>query len=427
MTTIDLLSEAFQAHPHPAYALLRQDGAVHRTAGPMGLETWLITHYDVARDVLADNRFSKDPTLAPDWLRSMGAGGDEGPLGANMLNSDPPDHTRLRRLVGKAFTPRRIERMRPRIQEITDELLESLAAARRPDIVAHLAFPLAMTVICELLGVPPADRRAFGTWTDMALAPPVDEEAVLRRKQGNAAMESYLTALIAELRARIDPGLPVDAQPDLLSVLVAAADGRDALSERELIGMAKLLIVAGHNNAANMVGNGVLSLLRAPDQLALLRARPDLLPSAVEELLRYDGPIERATWRFTTADTEVAGSVIPAGSVVAVVLAAADRDPARFPEPDRLDITRADQEHLAFGHGIHYCLGAALARAEGEIAFGSLLRRFPVLALDCPPEELRWRIGGPSITRGVAALPVTFRAQAPSTSGDAPAEGARQR
>ncbi|MEU8775828.1 cytochrome P450 [Streptomyces sp. NPDC048606] len=427
MTTIDLLSEAFQAHPYPAYALLRQDGAVHRTAGPMGLESWLITRYDVAREVLADTRFSKDPTLAPDWLRSMGAGGEEGPLGANMLNSDPPDHTRQRRLVGRAFTPRRIEAMRPRIQEVTDGLLESLAAAERPDIVAHLAFPLAITVICELLGVPEADRGAFGTWTDMALSPPVDEAAVLRRKQGNTAMESYLTGLLATLRARLDTRLPVDAQPDLLSVLIAASEGREGLSERELIGMAKLLIVAGHNNTANMVGNGVLALLRAPDQLALLRERPELLPGAVEELLRYDGPVERATWRFTTADTEVAGTVIPAGSVVAVVLAAADRDPARFAEPDRLDVARAEQENLAFGHGIHYCLGAALARVEGEIAFGSLLRRFPVLTLDERPERLRWRIGGPSITRGLAALPVTFTDPAPSTSGDARAEGAGQR
>ncbi|RII07934.1 Cytochrome P450 107B1 [Streptomyces sp. YIM 130001] len=410
MSETDLRGEEFQANPYPSYARLRQAAPVQKVSGPMGLDSWLITRYDLAQAALLDPRLSKDPSQARLWLRNMGAGsGDEGLLGANMLNSDPPDHTRQRRLVSQAFTQRRIESLRPRVQQICDQLLDGLAGSGRPDLVAGLAFPLPITVICELLGIPVADRENFGAWTHMALSPPQSEEAVLRRKQGNAEMERYLTRLIGSMRATVDFTLAGDRQPNLLSALIAACDGHDRLSERELIGMAKLLIVAGHNNTANLIGNGMLALLRNPDQLAQLREHPEFLPSAIEELLRFDGPVERATPRFATEDIELAGVTIPKGSAVAVVLGAADRDPSLFPDPDRLDIQRTGSEHLAFGHGIHFCLGAALARMEGQVAIGSLLARFPVIRLACPQDELRWRIGGPSITRGLEALPVALR------------------
>ncbi|MBV2156615.1 cytochrome P450 [Kitasatospora sp. SUK 42] len=404
--SVDLSSEAFKAHPYPAYAALRLDSPVHRLTGPMGSEVFLITRYQDARDALADPRFSKEPKAAPEWAKVMaGVGDDEGPMGRNMLNSDPPDHTRQRRLVNKAFTPRRVEALAPRIQRITDDLLDAVAGEPETDLMAALAHPLPITVICELLGIPLADRRDFAVWTRMLLASPATEEGILSRRQGNEEMSRYLVDLIERMRPGVDPDRDPDSQPDLLSALIAP--GReDQLDGRELLGMVKLLLVAGHETTVNHIGNGVLALLRHPEQLALLRSRPELLPAAVEEMLRYDGPIERVPMRFTTEDVEIAGTVIPKGSAVNIVLGSADRDERRFADPDALDIERKDNQHIAFGHGIHYCVGAPLARLESRIAFRSLLDRFPGLELACKPEELRWRIGGPNIMRGLDTLPV---------------------
>ena len=409
--TFDLSSDTFKANPYSTYALLRRDEPVFRVSGPMGSEVWLVTRYDDARSVMGDPRFSKDPANAPAWAKTMaGVGDDEGPMGRNMLNSDPPDHTRQRRLVSAAFTPRRVKQLMPRIQQIADGLVNAMArrvasGQREVDLIKAFAHPLPITVICELLGIPQADRGDFALWTRMLLASPATEEGVRSRREGNQRMNDYLSGLIGRLRPAVDQSLEHDAQPDMLSALLVP-EREELLTERELLGMVKLLLVAGHETTVNHIGNGMLALLTNPDQLALLRGRPDLIPSAVEEMLRFEGPIERVPMRFTTEDVVVSGVTIPAGSAVNVVLASANRDDARFARPDVLDITRPENQHTAFGYGIHYCVGAPLARVESAIAFGTLLRRFPAIELACSPQDVNWRIGGPSIMRGVEALPV---------------------
>ncbi|MGI5131786.1 cytochrome P450 family protein [Pseudonocardia sp. CA-107938] len=405
MTAPALWSPEFRANPYLGYAQLREAGSVHRIVTPMGTESWLITRYEDARAALADPRFAKDPRYAPQWLRDLGVVGDDtGPTGVNMLNSDPPDHTRLRRVVGKAFTPRRVESLRPRIESITNLLLDAMTG--EADLIAEFAFPLPVTVISELLGVPPEDKDSFRAWTTAMITPPLAPEDRQLRNEGVAAIQRYLADLTEQRRAHFDPSLPRDAQPDLLSALLLATDQDDTLTERELQGTLMLLLTAGHETTVNLIGNGMLALLRHRDQLDTLLAQPELLPSAIEELLRYDGPVERGTLRIALEDVEIGGTTIPKGSVVSIALAAADRDPNRFPGADDLDITRRENQHLAFGHGIHFCLGAPLARLEGQIAFGELLRRFPGIQLACPPKELRWRPSAAGIFRGLQALPV---------------------
>jgi cytochrome P450 len=408
MTGTDLSSPEFKANPYPSYAMLRKEAPAHRIPGPMGSQIWLITRYRDARDALGDPRFAKDPSHAPEWAKLLAGGAsDEGPFGRNMLNSDPPDHTRQRRLVSMAFTNKRVERLKPRIEQITTELADAMDTGRSADLMSAFAHPLPITVICELLGIPVADRHEFATWTRMLLASPATPEGVESRRNGNHLMNVYLSDLIERVRPDVDLSLDYDSQPDLLSALMVPWQA-DTLSERELLGMVKLLLVAGHETTVNHIGNGLLALLLRPEALELLRERRELLPTAVEEMLRFDGPIERVPWRFTTEDVEVGEVTIPKGSAVNVVLGSADRDLTQFANADELDITRTENQHLAFGFGPHYCLGAPLARAESRIAFDTLLTRFPRLRLAVPPRELRWEIGGPNIMRGLAALPVTF-------------------
>ncbi|MGP3958846.1 cytochrome P450 family protein [Nonomuraea sp. 3N208] len=405
-----LISPEERADPYPLYARMRQEGPVRSVEGPLGAQVWMVTGYGESRALLNDSRISKHPRYAPQWLRELGiVTADEGPTGTNMLNSDPPDHTRLRRLVSKGFTPRRIEALRPRVQHITDDLLDRMAPLGQADLIDAFAYPLPITVISELIGVPEEDRADFRSWTAAMLLLPLEEDLRARRLKGIEAINAYLAALIERKRGDLRPGVPRDEQPDLASALVAAADDEDGvLSGRELVGMLNLLLVAGHETTVNLIGNGMAALLRHPDQLALLRAQPDLLPSAIEEMLRYDGPVEQGTGRTAVEDIQIGGVTIPAGSQVTVALAAADRDPGRFPEPDRFDIRREDNAHVAFGHGLHFCLGAPLARMEAEIAFRGLLDRFPDLALACPPEQLRQRPGTAILFRGLAELPVRF-------------------
>jgi len=397
-----------KADPYPGYARLRDEAPVYRAARPMGTETWMITRYEDVRAALTDPRLSKDPKYAPDWVRELGfLDEDGGVVGRTLLTYDPPDHTRLRGLVAKAFTRRRMEGLRPRVQEITDGLLDAMAGRTEVDLLAALAFPLPITVICELLGVPVADRDDFRAWTTAFVSAPFTEEGLAGQRAAMGKLDAYVRAQIADRRASVRPGADADALPDLIAALIAAADDTDRLAEHELIAMVRLLLIAGHETTVNLIGNGTLALLTHPDQLELLKSDPGLLPGAVEELLRYDGPVERATPRFTTEDVTYAGVTIPKNSHVTVVLAAADRDADHVPEPDRLDITRAGHGHVAFGHGIHFCLGAPLARIEGQVAIGSLLRRYPGIALAVPPEEVRRRPGGPaSIIRGLESLPV---------------------
>ncbi|MFD8411470.1 cytochrome P450 [Streptomyces sp. NPDC059650] len=389
---------AFVADPFPLYRQLREEGPVRRAVIAGGLEAWIVTRYEDGLAALSDSRLSSDVRDAADQrLLQQLPETERDSMLSNMLRSDPPDHTRLRRLVSKAFTARRVAAMEPRIQALTDRLLDAVVPAGRADLVADFALPLPVAVISELLGVPVDDRHDFQHWTDRMLtrgAEPVDPAVVNEAWQH---MRAYVTGLIRDARAR--PG------DDLLSGLIAARDEEQQLTEDELIAMVFLLLAAGYITTVNLIGGGIAMLLAHPDQLELLRSDPELLPGAVEEFLRYDGPVSPGIARFAREDVEIAGVVIPGGATVLIASAIADRDPGRFADPDRLDITRQDNAHLAFGHGVHYCLGAPLARLEGRIAIGTALRRLPGLALAVAPQEVHWRPGG---LRGPMSLPVTF-------------------
>jgi len=399
---VDLFDPSFKADPYPTYARLRSSAPVYRAALPDGRGVWLITRYEDVLAVLKDQRFVKDwrAALTPEQLAQVPPIPEVmKPLSQNMLDTDPPDHERLRALVSKAFTPRLIERLRPRVQAISDGLLDAVQDRGEMDLIDDYAFPLPITVIAELLGVPAEDRNNFREWSDAAVSGNASqeymEEILIPHMQ---AFTEYLRALFEEKRA--NPG------DDLVSALVRAEEAGDRLSEDELLGMVFLLLVAGHETTVNLIGNGVLALLQHPDQLRKLKEDPSLIKPAVEELLRYDGPVETSTERFAREDVEIGGQVIPRGEMVLVVLAAADHDPQRFPDPDELDITRTDNRHLAFGKGIHHCLGAPLARMEGQFAISNLLRRMPNLRLKGSPESLSWRPG--MILRGLRGLPVEF-------------------
>ena len=316
----------------------------------------------------------------------------------HMLNRDGDDHRRLRRLVTKAFTPKMVEQLRPRIQTIADELLDAVEARGEMDLSAEYAFPLPITVIAEMLGVPGADQARFQEWSDAIITPVFEDEEMERFFVQMGDFAAYLTEFFAARRA--------DPQDDLVSALLAARDEEDALTEAELFGTVVLLIVAGHETTVGLIGNAVVSMLANPDQLERVRADPSLLPGAIEEVLRYEGPVERALNRWAATDVELGGHTIRRGELVIAILNAADRDPERFAEPDRLDVCRSDTKHLAFGRGSHYCLGAPLARLEAEIALETLFRRLPGLRLAVEPHELEWR-PTPGFRRA-AALPVAW-------------------
>ncbi|MFG2558729.1 cytochrome P450 [Streptomyces sp. NPDC048496] len=387
------LGETFTRDPHPVYAALRERGPVHRIRIPEGTDAWLVVGYEEGRTALADPRLSKQ------WDNASPAlGVSKVSAGTSMLSSDAPVHTRLRKLVTREFTPRRMEQLAPRIQEMTDELLDRMLAEpdRRTDLVEALSFPLPMSVICELLGVPFLDRGSFREWSNIAVSS-VDAAA---RVAATGDMTRYMAGLLADKRAQ--PG------DDLMSALIHTADDDgDRLSEDELMGMAWLLLVAGHETTVNLISNGVLALLGHPDQLSALRADFGLIDNAVEETLRYEGPVETPTYRFTTEPLDIGGTVVPGGGeLVLIAMADANRDPARFEDADLFDITRDARGHVAFGHGIHYCLGAPLARIGARIAIRSLLERCPGLALDAHPAALTWRTG--MLIRGPERLPVAW-------------------
>jgi cytochrome P450 len=383
----DFADPAFKADPHPVYARWRHESPVRRVVLPSGMTAWLVTRYEDARQALSDPRLSK----AIRW--DVGADPTAAATSQHMLSADPPDHTRLRRLVSGAFTTRRIEALRPRIEEITDDLLAAMSGRDRVDLIDALAFPLPIQVICELLGVPAADRDSFRAWTTVIVT---GAAAADQGRGAMHAMASYIRELIAERRAR--PGA------DLLSGLIGVRDAGDRLSEDELSSMVFLLLIAGHETTVNLIGNGVHLLLAERERWDRLRADPGLLPGAIEEFLRFEGPVETSTYRYATEDLEIGGTAILAGESVLVSLLAADRDEGRFPDPDELRLDRAQNPHLAFGHGIHYCLGAPLARLEAQVAFGKLLARFPDLRPAAPARELSWRPG--YLIRGLHELPV---------------------
>jgi cytochrome P450 len=410
-----LFTADFARDPYPAYAALRESAPVHRVRLPSGVHAWLVTRYADARVTLADPRLSKNPRrAAPEHWRDgrVGLPGEQrSELGGHLLNIDPPDHTRLRRLVSKAFTPRRMEQFRPRVQQLTDDLLDAVEPAGHADLIGSFAFPLPIVVICEMLGVPAEDQQDFRDWASGMLGHrgPASAGPGGAGGTGRAAPRGGVGRSVRRIRAYLAEPIErkrADLGDDLLSGLITASDHDQHLTGAEVASMAFILLFAGFETTVNLIGNGTLALLRNPEQLAAVRADPALLPGAVEEFLRFDGPVEMATWRFTTEPVRIGGVDVPAGEPVLVVLAAADRDPAVFPAPDQLDVRRADNPHLAFGLGIHYCIGAPLARIEGQVAIGTLLRRFPRLELAVPPEELRWR--GGLIMRGLQSLPVTL-------------------
>jgi cytochrome P450 len=379
------------------FARVRAEGPAVPVQLPDGGRYWLITRYADVRSALADPRLHKDwerHLTGPDWTPDP----ESGFLNSHMLNADPPDHTRLRRLVQKAFTPGRVAALRPRIEAITASLLDAMdrdakAGQDEVDLIAAFAFPLPMTVISELIGVPADNREEFSAWSQVVLSSATTPEEF---RTVGTAMHGFFVSLIEAKRAA-----PAD---DLLSALIQARDSGDSLNERELLSMIFLLLVAGHETTVNLIASGTLSLLANPAELARLRSEPALLPGAVEELLRYSNPLNHATERFTLEPAEIGGVTIPARSWVLCVTSSANRDPSRFADPDRLDVGRDATGHVAFGHGIHYCLGAPLARLEGEIAFGALLPRFPGLSLAVDPATLRWRPS--SLIHGLESLPV---------------------
>ncbi len=401
ITDVDLTKPAFQADPYPTYARWRAEAPVCRARMPDRQVAWLVTRYDDAVTVLKDPRFGTDreKILTPEQAaRLPWMPGVFKVLTRNMLNLDEPDHTRLRGLVHMAFTPRLIANMLERIQTLTDELLDAVQSRGRMDLIRDYALPLPTTIIAEMMGVPVQDRHKFHRWSN----------ALVSSSGSNWGMLTMLPPLWAFLRyiRKLVKIRQEDPRDDLVSALVHAREAGGRLSEDELLAMIFLLLVAGHETTVNLIGNGVLALLEHPDQMETLRDDPELIKPAVEELLRYDAPVQLASERYAREEITIAGVTIAPGEMVHALLGSANRDERQFERPDDLDITREPNRHLAFGQGVHYCVGAPLARMEGQIAINTLLRRFPDLRLAVPPQALRRRPG--LGLRGLASLPLAF-------------------
>jgi cytochrome P450 len=388
--------------PFPLFAEVRRRAPVHEVTLADGHDAWLIVGYAEAKAALNDPRISKDMHAALASSGGVVAEGLPGPAFArHMLAVDPPDHTRLRRLVAAAFSVRRVEALRADVEAIVATMLDAIAAHGPDDavdLVASLAFPLPFTVICRLLGVPEPWRAPFGRSLLEMLVPTRTPEEFAAAKRASDQVVATLGELVARKRRE-----PDDA---LVSALISARDGDDRLSEQELLSTIFQLIIAGHDTTSSLIGNAVVAFLTHPDQLDRLRRDPSLIAGAVEELIRYDAPVPHSTFRYAREDVELGGVVIPAGAQVIVNLAAANRDASHFAQPEQFDITRADGRHLGFGHGIHFCLGAPLARMEAQIALGELFRRFPELRLAVPVKDLHWGHGDGLVLRGLTSLPV---------------------
>jgi cytochrome P450 len=395
----NIWSPSHRANPAALYARMRAENPVYKTVGPVtGRHFWVVTRYDDAITALKDPRIGKEMSRLPkDVLESYPP---QDPtfamMNRNMLFTDPPDHTRLRGLVHKAFTPRMIENLRDRIQDIASELIDQMEGKDEGNLIEDFAFPLPIIVIAELLGIPPEERERFRAWTRALLFGPTQEDAM------SAAMEfiMYFHGLFDE---RLN-----DPREDLISGLVQVEENGETLDREELMGMVFLLLVAGHETTVNLIGNGTLALLQHPDQLAKLKADPGLIRNAVEEMLRYNGPVEVATERFVMEPMELGGQQLKVGDLVFVSLIGANHDPDVFPNPHVFDITRDAHKHIAFGNGIHYCLGAPLARLEGTIAISTLLRRLPDLQLNAAVEDLEWSES--LLLHGLKALPLRYKA-----------------
>jgi len=396
-SSVNLASREFKADPFPFYARLRAEEPVCRVRVPLmpGVnEAWLVTRYDDVVTVLKDSRFAKSRLHASKkpWLPDFAK-----PLERNMLDLDEPDHTRLRTLVHKAFTPAMVESLQERIQEIADQRIDAVHHKGSMELVRAYAVLVPLTMITELLGIPGRDRDRFHCWSKAALRTPTPFN-ILRSVPAMWAFMHYLRSLLRQLRN--------SPQDGLLTALVQVEEAGDRLSEDELLAMAVLLLIAGDETTVNLISSGTLALLQHPDQLRLLRTDASLIKSAVEELLRYTNPLETATPRYAREDVTLAGVTVPCGSLVLAVIASANRDEAQFDHPEHLDIARGENRHVAFGLGAHFCLGAPLARLEGQIAINTLLRHLPDLQLAVPVKSLRWRTT--PVLRGLEALPVRF-------------------
>jgi cytochrome P450 len=389
-------------NPFPVFAQVRELGPVHDVTLADGHDAWLVVGYEEARTALNDPRLSKDMHAALATGSGVVAEGLPGPAFArHMLTVDPPDHTRLRRLVSAAFSVRRVEGLRTRIQAITDDLLDDIARQgpnSSIDLVTAFAFPLPFTVICELLGVPDRDRAPLGEGFTKLLVPTSTPAEYASAKEASDAVVAMLKALVEA--KQVDPG------NDLVSALISARDGEERLDSQELLSTIFQLVVAGHDTTASLIGNSVVALLRNPAQLEQLRADPARIPKAIEEFLRYDAPVPHSTFRYTAEPMTLGGVAVPAGDQVIICLAAANRDGGRYASPESLDLDRDEARHLAFGHGIHHCLGAPLARLEGYVALESLLRRYPEISLAVPAADLHWGHGDGLVLRGLSELPV---------------------
>jgi cytochrome P450 len=394
----------YAGSPHDALTPLRDTGPVHRVKLPNGVPVWLVTGYAQARAVLSDPRLSSHEQ--EDSLdRGVLSPRVRAAMSSSMLRVDPPDHTRLRRLVAAAFVPRRIQALRPRIQQLTGDLLDQLATVHRSDtadLVAQYAFPLPIQVICELLGVPAEDRDDYRDWAN-AFAAGLGS-AVFPVREVVDFVE-HLRGLVARRRAEPDDGL--------LSALITARDQTDRLSEDELTSTAFLFIIAGHETTTNLIGNGIHLLLSDPDRAQRIRAAPQELAPAIEEFLRYESPVPVTSMRIATQPLDLFGAEVAAGDFIMVSLLAANRDGNAFAEPTELRMDRDPNPHLAFGHGIHVCIGAPLARLQAQVAIGQFLARFPRARLAVAPDAVRWRPG--IITRGLTSLPVTLQLSGPPT------------
>ena len=392
------LEPAFRADPYPFYARLRSEDPVHEA--PFG--RWVVSRYDDCVALLKDPRASNDPAHAEasiEFVRKFGLN-EELAKARPFLLLDPPEHGRMRRLVGKAFTPKVVEGMRPRTEQLVDHLLDAAATKGSLELIDDLAYPLPVTVVCEMLGVPAEDHVTFQQWSrklargqdPWEVIPP---DVVRGFLQAMTSFMEYFRDLIAEHRKR--------PREDVLSALIAAEDAGDTLTETELLATCVFLLSAGHETTVNLIGNGIFALLRHPEQLERLRNDSSLMPGAVEELLRHDSPVQFAL-RIAREDIEIRGKTIPKGKQILVALGSANRDPEQFSDPDQLDITRENKHHIAFGYGSHFCLGAPLARLEAEIAFRALLRRFPGLELAPEPPQYKENI----VLRGLQRLPLAY-------------------
>jgi Cytochrome P450 len=390
--------------PYTIYAELAGRGPLVRMRSHRGVEIYGITETEAARAALRDPRLSKASANMRAALEAKGLNGPQsgfpisGTKGSNLLNTDPPDHTRLRRLVNLTFSPRRVEILRQQVEALVGGLLDAMESKDAPDLIGDYAYPIALTMICDILGVPKADRDRFRHLATQAMTPGAPDQL-----DCHAQLMSYLVDLVAVRRRTTDLSIPVDEQPDVLAGMTAARmeDG-EALTDDDLVSMSFMLLIAGHETTVGLIGNALLLLARYPDQRDLLLADPALLRPAIEEVLRFDGPVHATTMRVTAEDLPVGDHVIPAGNFVQVLLSGCNRDPRLFEDPNRFDIRRKPSQNMAFGYGAHMCLGSHLARLEGQVAIQRMLERFPAYRLACRPEEVRW---AGTVIRAALSLP----------------------